>query len=469
MIPAPKRREPLSWVPIAVGLYWLLAGSGTGWIIWAVVPGSLMLATGVALLLMPGEPRVTQYMALGGLLGMLFSIGALVTANAGSALLGALGAMGAFIVAGRVGLMLEPRDDAVPALEWSPLLDAKAALDESLLAYFLGSMHLPAGDEVERMCESAFGLQQAFQARGWMQDPALFHLAPPAPENIDSSTQRIYGCDYTQLSWESGFAPDDLLPGAATWRSYRENSQACVRVLRHPGKPRPWLLCIHGYRMGAAWMDFGLFSPKWLHQRLGLNIVQPVLPLHGPRKIGPRSGDHYLDGDLLDLVYAQSHALWDLRRTLAWIRQQEAHPKIGVYGVSLGGYNASLLAAYEADLEFVIAGIPVVDFAAAVWRFMPPAYLRYFAAQGMDEVRYREILKIISPLSRPPLPSRERLLILAGVADRIVPPRQPLVLARHWDVPVNWYQGGHLGLRQTPQTAEILHEAMLRAGWPALV
>src|SRR3546814_21043756 len=84
--------------------------------------------------------------------------------------------------------------------------------------------------------------------------------------------------------------------------------------------------------MDAPWMDLNLFSPRWLHQKLGLNIIQPVLPLHGPRSTGWRSGDHYLDGDMTDLVYAESQALWDLRRTLAWLRANEPGARVGENG-----------------------------------------------------------------------------------------------------------------------------------------
>jgi hypothetical protein len=467
LMPAPKRWEHRAWLAIAVGLYWLLVAGGDSWLLWAIVPGALLLAAGVALLLLPGDPRTTQYMALGGVLGVLLAVGAALTASFGAALLAALGSAACFVVAGRIALEMEPQYDGAPAIEMSPQMDARAALDEALLGYFLASARMPGGAEGERLCADAFKLEEALQSLGGLQDPGLFHAQPPAPSDIDSSTHRIYGSNYEELSWDSGYAPDELLPGAAVWRSYRENNQACVRVLRHPGKPRPWLLCIHGYRMGAAWMDLGLFTPKWLHHALGLNIVQPVLPLHGPRRIGLRSGDGYLDGDLLNLVHAQSNALWDLRRTIAWIRHQEEQPRIGVYGVSLGGYNASLLASYEADLDFIVAGIPLVDFATATWRFMPPAHLRYFESLGMNEARYREILRVVSPLARPPLLAPEKLLIFAGTADRLVVPQQPLSLAQHWNTAITWYQGGHLGLRRAPETAETIREAILRAGWPA--
>src|SRR5690348_4785709 len=152
---------------------------------------------------------------------------------------------------------------------------------------------------------------------------------------------------YERVSYPSAFMPDAELPGAGLWAQHQNNRQAVAWVMRHPGPPRPWLTCIHGYRMGEPWMDLLLFPPRWLHERLGLNLFMPVLPLHGPRRIGIRSGDQYLDGNPLDLLYAQAQALWDLRRGLAWLRSQEDKPRVGVLGYSLGGYSASVLAQHD--------------------------------------------------------------------------------------------------------------------------
>ena len=464
----PKRWEILSWVPIAVGLYWLLASSEGHWLIWALLPGSVLLGTGVSLLLMPGDPRTTGYMSLASVVGALIAVLLFVFGPSGPAFLALLGCVGCFLVAGRVGLTAELQHPDAPSPEMSVEMDAKCGLDEAMLGYFVAGVDVPAGQDADRMCEDVLKLDRLIQEQGWDRDPAAFHHAPPPPENIRSRSRRIFGYDYEELTWESGYAPGELLPGAAVWKTYGANNQSVVRVLRHPGPPRPWLLCIHGYRMGMPWMDLGMFHPRWLHTRLGLNIVQPVLPLHGPRRIGLRSGDYFLDGDVLDLAYAESQALWDLRRTLAWLRHQEASPRIGVFGVSLGGYNASLLSTYESGLDFVVAAIPVTDFAAALWRFMPPAHMRYFTGRGITEERYRRILGLVSPLQRAPLLDKERLLILGAVADRIVIPQHPIALGQHWGVPVTWYQGSHLTIRHERETREILREAMLRAAWPVV-
>lgn len=464
-LPKPKQWEQLSIVPIFAGLFWLLVHSGGHWLIWALIPGCLLLSTGIALLCMPGDPRITGYMALASVIGVLLSPFIVIAAGFGTALLTALVSMASYLVAGRVGLMREPLYKDAVAPEMSTKLDAKAALDEAILGYFVASAHVPSGDQAAAMCDNVHKLQDAFKVRGWDQDPFGFHPLPPAPGKTWVERGRIRGFDYDVLRFDSAYNPDDALPGATLWKSHTRNSICEVRILRHAGPPRPWLLCIHGYRMGSALLDFSLFSPEWLHERLGLNIIQPVLPLHGSRKIGPRSGDHFLDWDLLDLVYAEGQCLWDLRRTLAWLRSQEPKARVGVMGFSLGGYNASLLAAYEQNLDFVIAAIPVIDLARALWRYMPPAHQDYMAANGLDEEHYRGVLKIVSPLAVPPKLDKERLLILAGTGDRLVVPSHPLQLSRHWGVPVAWYQGAHLTVRRERETRETLNEAMLRSGW----
>lgn len=463
--PRPKQWEVLSWVPIAAGLYWLLAHQGGAWLLWALLPGSLLLTTGVALLLIPGDTRIYGLMAMASALGLAFTLPVWIVTDTGTAFFTALGSFGSFLVSGRAGLIREPLYLGARAPEYSTRMDIKVGVDELVLGYFVIAARVPSGDLAQRMCDEALRLEDALKSRGVYDDPRSFHSAPPPPEETYVEKARIYGFDYEVLRFDSDFAPDSTIPGATRWKGHTRNHDCHVRILRHPGKPRPWLLCVHGYRMGSAWMDLGLFSPQWLHRRLGLNIIQPVLPLHGPRSVGLRSGDLFLDGDLLDLIFAEAQALWDLRRCLAWLRANEENPRIGVLGYSLGGYNTALLANYEAELDFAVAGIPVMDFAMALWRVMPPGHRAYFEQRGLDEARYRDILRAVSPLATEPVLAQERRHIFAATADRIVLPAHPLLLSKHWNVPVSWYQGSHLSVRHERDGREAVRMAMLGAGW----
>lgn len=461
----PKQWEVLAWVPIASGLYWLLAAQGAAWWLWAVLPGSLQLAAGVNLLATPGGARSLGLLALGAGLGLLFLLPAWWVAGFGVALLAGILSFLSLVTAGRLALRQAPLYLGATPPEVSTRLDLKVAVDELVLGYFVGSARLPSGQAATRACEDVMRLADAIRARGWDRDPQALHSAPPAPEETYIERGRLRGIDYEVLRFDSAYGPPDEFPNAAHWRGLANNGECQVRLLRHPGKPRPWLMCIHGYRMGMPWLDFSLFPPEYLHQKLGLNLIMPVLPLHGARRAGLRSGDEYLDGDLANLFYAQSQALWDLRRSLAWLRANEPGARVGVYGVSLGGYNAALLSCHETELDFVLAAIPLADVAHALWSVTPPAHRSYLRQQGVTEARYREVLKPVSPLTLPCRLPQERRFVVAATADRIVVPSHPLQLAQHWDVAVQWYQGSHLSIRYEHEPRDLLKLALSRAAW----
>lgn len=461
----PAYRDWLSLVPIAGGLWWLLALHLFGWLLWAVLPGALLLASGLSMLYWQESGKQTQFMAAGAVLGCVLWFPAAWSGSFFAALIGLALSFASFIVAGRTSLRYAAPIPDAPPPPMEPKVYAKAALDEALVGYFVGVSRGLGGEELERTCTEAFKLEEMLCARGWLEDPASFHKAPAAPDNVRQTAARVLNIEFQRLRYPSGFIPEPLLPGADRWASHVRNRDCAAWMLRHDQPGRPWLLCIHGYRMGFPLVDLRLFEQKILHQKLGLNLLLPVLPLHGPRRLGWQSGDHYLDGDLLELLHAQTQALWDLRRSVAWIRSIDPTARIGVLGYSLGGYNAALLAAHEPGLDFAVAGIAVADFVPLLWNAMPASHCDYLAARGFDAERYRRLLHVVSPLALPPRLPAERLFLFAGSADRVVPPDQPLRLSRHWGRPIEWYPGGHLTFRGEPGVQRTIEGAMLSAGW----
>ncbi len=462
---APRHYDLASLIPIAAGLWWLLAAHGGGWLLWGLVPGVLLLSSGVSMLLWHEVGKQTQYMALGGLFGALLWLPAAWTGSAGGALVALLLSVVSFFVAGRTALRYADRAEGAPPPPMEAKVFAKAALDEALTGYFVAMAKSPSGELAERMCDEAAKLEEVLRSRGWLDNPASFHKAPPAPENVRQTAARAVGHDYQRLRYPSGFIPEPTLPGADRWLSHERNRDCAAWMMRHDAPGRPWLLCIHGYRMGFPLADLRLFEPKYLHHKLGLNLLAPILPLHGPRRLGWQSGDYYLDGDLLDLLHAETQALWDLRRAIAWIRSQDPTARIGVLGYSLGGYNASLLATHEPGLDFVVAGIAVADFVPLLWGHLPVPHRSYFEAHGLNAERLRTLLHVVSPLACAPQLPAERLHLFAGSADRVVPPEQPLRLAKHWGRPIEWYQGGHLTFRGEPGVERCIEAAIAGAGW----
>jgi len=454
-------------VPIAAGAFALHCADGLIGAFIQGVPGGLVLMSGLAVLFLPGNPRNTGLMAFGALIGVLLSVPLVLVDGFGIAIVQALLMFGSFLIAGKLSLRAAPIPEDLPNPDSGWRMEFKAGFDEAILGYFVSTTRLPDAERAKVMAREAEEILALAAAEDWEKHPERFHRDPPPPENLATERRKIYGHSYELVSFDSGFVPPHGLPGAGRWETHMPNRRAVASVLRHDGPPRPWLMCIHGYRMGIPWSDFSMFSPDLLHHGYGYNVIMPILPLHGPRKVGRRSGDLYLDGDLVDLLYAEAQALWDLRRWMAWLREQDPACRIGVQGISLGGYNAALLSAFEPDIDFVLAGIPAVDLVDTLWRFLPEPNVRYFENHGLDHARYSEVLRIVSPLRFKPLQSPDRLGIFAATGDRVVGLRGAMMLAEHWGIDVQWYQGSHLSMRREAVPGMALEKLLDKAGWSA--
>jgi hypothetical protein len=54
-------------------------------------------------------------------------------------------------------------------------------------------------------------------------------------------------------------------------------------------------------------------------------------------------------------------------------------------------------------------------------------------------------LSVHSPLIYRPLLPRERLMVVAGLGDRLTPPEHSLILWEHWGRPeLQWFPGSHI-------------------------
>lgn len=467
-MPRTNRWPKEAWIPLLAGLFWLWNAPGHGPLgfLFSVVPGCLLLGSGVTMLLMPGDGRISQFAAIGGVLGVVLALPALVAVGFGYALFLIGVSAASFLAAGYHALGIEPEVEGVPRPESTLGVAAQVACDEAILSTMQLGTTVPSGPALRRIREEIETARAQFDAAGWLEKPVRYHETPPALEAPAVRTARTRGIEYEHLTAESGYAPREGEPGRDRWLSYRANATAHAWVVRRAPE-RPWLVCVHGYQMGTPLIDLSAFQPHWLCDRLGMNLLLPVLPLHGPRKAGKRSGDGFLGGEVLDTIHAEAQAMWDLRRWLSWIRAQGA-PAVGVYGLSLGGYNASLLSTLDEDLACVIAGIPATDFSRLFFRHGPMLQVLETELNGIEEHHMQEITRVISPLVLPCRVPREHRYIFGGVADRLVPPDQVRDLWRHWDEPrIEWYQGAHLTFPRHPGVRRLIGDALRESGLAA--
>jgi hypothetical protein len=336
----------------------------------------------------------------------------------------------------------------VPALEPSLSLIGEALLDRTFKLSTSAMVGLPLPDAVRRMVDDSAEAYRLFDSRGWLADPAGYHQAPPPLHEVEVREESTWAGPrrqrYARLVFPSGFEPHAGEPGRERWLEHPTNGTAHAYVLEHEGGPRPWLVCVHGFGMGSPLVNLSGFPVRLLHERLGLNLCFPCLPLHGARGISRFSGGEVLAPDYLRLIHLFAQATWDVRRLLSWIRARGGE-RVGLYGVSLGGYIASLVAGLEDGLAGIVAGIPMVDFPLAAQDNMPWIMRRYDDEFELDWRVIRAITWVASPLALKPRVPREGRFIYAGIADRVVKPEHPRALWRHWEEPeIHWFSGGHV-------------------------
>jgi len=423
--------------------------------------GVLLLSSGVSTLLWPGDRRATEVASLAALVGVFLALPYAMALGFPSALLLSLSAVAAFWAAGRTALQLEPHHEAVPAPEPSIGLAAKVALDDVILGLELaGGRGLGGVDDLARVIDEVDRCHALFARQGFLERPDTYHLEPPPLSDPELRTRRVAGRAVEVLRFESGYAPREGEPGRERWLSYSASRVGWAYVLRRAGAGRPWLVCTNGYRMGHAAIDVRLFARFF--DGLGLNVLIPVLPLHGPRRLGAQSGTGFLGLDVIDTLHAEAQAIWDARRLVDWIRSQEPSA-VGAIGLSLGGYTTALYSCLVDDLACAIAGIPLADVPRMVARHAVPQSLRYALHRGYSMERARDVLRPVSPLVLEPRVPKGGRMLFGAVADRLVTPDQVRDLWRHWDEPeIVWYQGGHVSFRtEKPVFAAV--ERTLRA------
>lgn len=231
------------------------------------------------------------------------------------------------------------------------------------------------------------------------------------------------------------------------WKRFTHNSIARAQHWRHDDGPRPTLCVIHGF-FGSPYLLNGVFfSLPWFFHK-GYDILLYTLPFHGRRaeKYSPFSGSGYFSHGFTGFSEAMCQAVHDFRIFVNYLYGTGVR-KIGLTGMSLGGYTTGLISTVERRIDVAIPNVPVVDVKALLHSWFPAeptikaaARLGRFDAHQVDAA-----LRYSSPLTYQPVVPRERRLIITGLGDRLAPPQQSEMLWEHWDrCALHWFPGNHI-------------------------
>ncbi|WP_232070244.1 alpha/beta hydrolase family protein [Mycobacterium noviomagense] len=356
---------------------------------------------------------------------------------------------------------LDRQPGELPVGRPSITLAAQAFLDEIVLLGFHVLRSAPDAPTQERIHREVIAALDLYGQKGWLEHPEGFFPTPAPPSRVSISPVNSRGRTYERMAFDSEYEPHPGEPGRERWLGYVSNNRVYALMLRH-SEPRPWLVCVHGAEMGRAALDLTLFRAWHLYSDLGLNVVLPVLPMHGPRARGLPKGTSFPSADVLDDVHGVAQAVWDLRRLLSWIRSQ-GPAAIGLNGISLGAYLTSLVASLDGDLACAILGVPPVDLVELVSRHTG---LSHYDALARTLELAKPIGRMISPLALTPLVPEQGRFIYVGIADRLVHPREEATrLWQHWGKPeICWYPGGHTWFYRSRPVQRFVDHALAQSG-----
>lgn len=264
----------------------------------------------------------------------------------------------------------------------------------------------------------------------------------PIPWPSETFVRDLEGGAVVDLAWPSPWRP--LHPDyGRVLDEVPEARTACARWLKHR-TPSPAIVTIHGWGAGQFRLEERAFRAEWLY-RQGLDVLLFTLPFHARRGNRPFSMPRFPSTNPMRTHEGMAQAISDLKGLVALLKSRGA-PSVGVMGMSLGGFTTALAATTIDDLAFAIPMIPVASLASLMWHNGDGTDARRTAeAEGLTEERFTHAFEATQPTARTSRVDPERVLVIAGRRDRVIPRAHAERLRDHFDArEIVVFPGSHL-------------------------
>ena len=281
----------------------------------------------------------------------------------------------------------------------------------------------------------------------------------PSPGRINVKKRWLapHRVGFAEWSWQS-VHPLIFKDIEHEYRSHRDNQTALLRTLNLRIKGKPMAILVNGFSSGHHLME-RVAWPMREFQRLGIGVSLFALPFHGPR--GHAFPPEWPQQDTAFTIEGFRQAIWDLQTAIRAMREAGAS-EVGVVGMSLGGYTASLLATVTSDVDFVMSYIPIAS--------VPDVMNDNDLVPGSGEMQrklyegYREQLIPITPICRMPKVEPKRVSIISGQFDRLATVKHGQRLADLFGTELVKFPGGHIVQNRRAQAFRESLEGFQNAG-----
>lgn len=335
------------------------------------------------------------------------------------------------------------------------------AVDHGLLRLMRHPSRMPRREDYARVHDEILKAHALYVTGGHALD---FHAAPPPIELAYVSRGFHPQVRFEKMWFDSAFALDERDVVAGRYARYTLNQRAHAWVVRHRDPTRPWLVCLHGLGTGGPLRDFSAFRARMLSEQLGLNLLFPVLPMHGPRRDQGLPLGALVSFELVESFHGIRQAVLDVRRLIGWLRRQGAS-RIGLYGMSVGAYVSALVSGFE-PVDFLMAGIPLCDLPDLFEHHASMVERQHAADLEVLGGPLRELFALVSPLSVEPQVPKELRFVYAANEDQVTTAVQAERLWEHWDRPrMRWFSGGHVSFYWSSAVDRFVARSLLDSGF----
>ncbi len=327
-----------------------------------------------------------------------------------------------------------------------------AAVDEAFVRRAFQSPTLTVTDDMRR--EIAHRLHEA---RRFYSDQRLFGPVDAAHFSAEREVRSLSGGRVVDVEFQSPCAGRHQ-EFKATLAKIPQVQRVRARWFRHD-RPAPAVIMLHGWGMGIARVDSRAFAAHALYKR-GVDLLLIPAPFHGARL--PSGRRRPMFPTARPVRACEGFAMWlaDTRAASKTLRDRGA-PRVGVAGMSMGGFASALLATVADDLDFVIPMMPFASLPQLMWdQARHTRALDQADRLGIDEETFVSAFEIIAPLKRRLTIPPERIHIFSGRYDRVTPAAHGQALAAHFGCQYSELRASHLvqlGRRQVFR--EILRRA----------
>lgn len=201
-------------------------------------------------------------------------------------------------------------------------------------------------------------------------------------------------------------------------------------------------------QLGCRWFSrlAGVLNP------LGIDVLTMDAPFNYRRTpVGYRPGQLIVSGDMGHQLAVTRQAVLDLWRVVESL--QCSGRRVGLVGVSYGGWLSLLTSLVADDLEFLISLVPPVDI---VRMLREGGTIVRGIRRGIGHIPIDR--SVLEQMARPVIPScwpskldSRRISLHAARYDRLVPCRAIEDLARQWNTRLTLHAAAHYGLAVSPK------------------